>query len=164
MSAMYALYQDGDSAQIAVDALRAAGVYDDEIVVISSEPMEDYEFGAIDRRSRLWYIASAGGVVGCAFAAWLTRFTEVAWPLSTGNMPIVAWWPNLIVVFELTMLGAILSTVLTLVVSAGLARRVPPLYDPAVSSGKILVGVESARDGAAVERALVSAGSTVITR
>ena len=36
----------------------------------------------------------------------------------TGNMPIVAWWPNLIVMFELTMLGAILATVITLFVSA----------------------------------------------
>lgn len=164
MSALYALYDEGDTAQIAVDALRAGGVRDDEIVVISSEPMEDYEFGAIDHRSRLWYVASAGGVLGCAFAAWLTRFTEVAWPLQTGNMPIVAWWPNLIVVFELTMLGAILSTVGTLVVTSGLGRKVPALYDPAISSGKILVGVDSPRDRAAVERALASAGSSVVVR
>ena len=26
-------------------------------------------------------------------------------------MPIVAWWPNIIIMFELTMLGAILVTV-----------------------------------------------------
>jgi len=164
VSAVYGLYEDGDAAQIAVDALRAGGVYDNEIVVISSEPMEDYEFGAIDHRSRLWYVASAGGVLGCAGAVWLTRFTEIAWPLSTGNMPIVAWWPNLIVVFELTMLGAILSTVAALVVTGGLARRVPPLYDPAISTGKILVGVDSPRDRAAVERAILSAGSPVVVR
>ncbi len=164
MSNLYALYDDGNAAQIAVDALRAGGVRDNEIVVISSEPMEDYEFGSLDHRSRLWYVASAGGVLGCAFAAWLTRFTEVAWPLPTGNMPIVAWWPNLIVIFELTMLGAILSTVATLVVTAGLARKIPTLYDPAVSDGKILVGVESPRDRAAVERALLSAGAPVVAR
>ena len=67
--------------------------------------------------------------------------TELAWPLQTGNMPIVAWWPNLIVIFELTMLGAILATVLTLFITAGLVRRPPPLYDPEVTDGKILVGV-----------------------
>ena len=33
-------------------------------------------------------------------------------------MPIVAWWPNLIIIFELTMLGAILATVVTLFVTA----------------------------------------------
>jgi hypothetical protein len=74
-------------------------------------------------------------------------------------MPIVAWWPNLIVVFELTMLGAILSAVLTLIVSAGLARRRPALYDPEVTNGKILVGVEDPRQDrlADLERALRAA-------
>ena len=164
MSALYALYDDGDAAQLAVDALRAGGVNENEITVISAEPMEDYEFGGIDRHSRLWYIASAGGAFGCVFATWLTRFTEIAWPLSTGNMPIVAWWPNLIVIFELTMLGAILSTVVTLVLTGGLARRLPPLYDDAVGHGKILVGVAAPRDRGAVERALISAGSPVVSR
>ena len=164
MSAVYALYDDGDKAQLAVDALRAGGLNEDEITVISAEPMEDYEFGGMNRHSRLWYIASAGGAIGFLFATWLTRMTELAWPLPTGNMPIVAWWPNLIVIFELTMLGAILSTVATLVVAGGLARKVPALYDPAVSRGKILVGVESPRDPAAVERAMVTTGAAVVSR
>ena len=162
MSALYALYPDGDAAQRAVDALRANGVGDRDITVISSEPMEDYEFGGIGRRSRLWYIASAGGFAGFLAAALLTWFTEVAWPLQTGNMPIVAWWPNLIVIFEMTMLGAILATVGSLVVTAGLGRRVPRLYDPEVANGKILVGVESPQDRAAVERALLAGGAPVV--
>ncbi len=45
------------------------------------------------------------------------------------------------------MLGAILATVATLIVTAGLLRRRPVLYDPAVSDGKILVGVENPSDG-----------------
>ena len=164
MTAVYALYAGGDAAQIAVDALRAGGIGENEITVISDEPMEDYEFGGLQHRTRLWYVASAGGVVGCLAATWLTRMTEIAWPLSTGNMPIVAWWPNLIVIFEMTMLGAILSTVATLVVAGGLARKMPALYDPAVSHGKILVGVDSPRDRLAVERALMSAGGAVVSR
>jgi len=156
MNGCYALYRDGQSAQRAVNALRTAGIADADIAVITSEPMEDFEFGAMNRHTRIWYIASAGGLLGLALGTWLTRMTEVAWPLPTGNMPIVAWWPNLIVMFELTMLGGILATVATLLVSAGLVRRVPKLYDPEVTNGKILVGVENPRDGAAVERALRS--------
>ncbi|HMD34104.1 MAG TPA: quinol:electron acceptor oxidoreductase subunit ActD [Vicinamibacterales bacterium] len=154
--AVYALYDTGESAQRAVNALRATGIADADIAVISSEPMEDYEFSAINHRTLIWYIASAGGFVGLALGTWLTRMTEVAWPLPTGNMPIVAWWPNLIIMFELTMLGGILSAVATLIVTGGLARKVPALYDPDVTNGRILVGVESPRDGAAVERALRS--------
>jgi hypothetical protein len=57
------------------------------------------------------------------------------------GLPTFAWWPNLIIIFELTMLGAILATVTTLVVSARLGRT-STIYDPAVSDGQILVGVE----------------------
>jgi len=164
MSAVYALYSEGHSAQRAVNALRSAGVADDDITVISSEPMEHFEFGEMHRKTRIWYIASLGGLVGLLSGAWLTRMTELAWPLPTGNMPIVAWWPNLIVVFEMTMLGAILATVATLLVSGQLLRRTPRLYDPAVSHGAILVGVDSPRDAASVERALATAGDARVKR
>jgi hypothetical protein len=164
MSAIYALYDDGDSAQRAVNGLRNAGVADGAITVISDQPMEAYEFGEMNRATRIWYIASGGGLIGLVFATWLTRMTELAWPLPTGNMPIVSWWPNLIVIFELTMLGAILATVATLLVTGQLLRRRPALYDPRVSDGKILVGVENAARAEDVERALVAAGSPQITR
>lgn len=163
MSAVYALYTDGDAAQRAVDALRSSGVPDAEITIVTDEPMEDYEFGSIDKHSRLWYIASGGGFFGFLGAVWLTRFTEIAWPLPTGNMPIVAWWPNLIVIFEMTMLGSILATVATLIITGGLARKRPALYDPEVTTGKILIGVDAPRDSAAVERALLAGGGQVKT-
>ena len=164
MSAIYGLYDDADGAQRAVNGLRNAGVADSAITVISDQPMEAYEFGEMNRATRIWYIASGGGLVGLVFATWLTRMTELAWPLPTGNMPIVSWWPNLIVIFELTMLGAILATVATLLVTGDLLRRRPALYDPRVSDGKILVGVENAARAEEVERALVAAGSPQVTR
>ena len=164
MSAIYALYDTGDAAQRAVNSLRNAGVADSAITVISDQPMEAYEFGEMNRATRIWYIASGGGLIGLVFAAWLTRMTELAWPLPTGNMPIVSWWPNLIVMFELTMLGAILATVVTLLVTGELVRRKPALYDPQVSDGKILVGVDGPARADDVERALVAAGSPRIMR
>jgi hypothetical protein len=165
MTAVYGLYTTGDAAQRAVNGLRAAGYADRDITVISAAPMEEYEFSHIDRETYLWYIASGGGLLGLLFSTWLARFTEVDWPITVGNMPIVAWYPNLIVMFELTMLGAILSTVITLIVSAGLGRRMPKLYDPEVTQGKILVGV-AAPDGARmadVERALSAPGAELKT-
>ena len=99
-----------------------------------------------------------------ASAVGLTWLTEVSWPINVGGLPIFAWWPNLIITFELTMLGAILATVATLLVTGELLRRRPALYDPRVSDGKILVGVDSPSRADDVERALVSAGSPQITR
>jgi hypothetical protein len=140
---MYSLYADGASAQQAVNRLRAAGLRDREITVLSSEPMEDYEFGEMDRATWMWWIACGGGLAGLAMAFAITWVTETWWPMNVGGLPTFAWWPNLIVMFELTMLGAILATVVTLVVTARLGRR-GGLYDPQVSEGKILVGVEHA--------------------
>jgi Alternative complex III, ActD subunit len=162
MSAIYALYSDGDAAQRAVNSLKAAGLTAESITVISGEPLEHHEFFETERSTWMWYIASFGGLVGLSFATWLTRMTQLAWPLKTGNMPIVAWWPNLIIMFELTMLFAILASVITLLVTAGLPGRGPAIYDPQVMDGKILVGVVDPTDPVAVERALGVADTTVI--
>jgi len=59
-------------------------------------------------------------------------------------------WPNLIILFELTMLGAIVATVAALVVTARLGRHLG-LYDREVSDGKILVGIERPPDSAITE-------------
>ena len=166
MSAIYALYPDPDSAQRAVNHLHAAGIAGSDIVVMSGEPFEEQPFAQQDKATWLWYIACAGGLAGMLFSAWLTRMTELAWPLPTGNMPIVAWWPNLIVIFELTMLGAILATVATLFVTAKLPRRTPAFYDPEVTNGKILVGVENPAQAnvLALERALMAVGAAELKR
>ena len=95
MNAVYGLYPDGHAAQEAVDRLRAAGVDEDDITILSSQPMEDFEFGRRGRENWMWWTASLGGLVGGLFGTWLTRATQQAWPLETGGMPIaidVNYW------------------------------------------------------------------------
>lgn len=164
-TAMYALFADPDSAQAAVDNLRAAGVADRDITVISSEPFEDYRFSHRDKATWIYWIAGAGGAVGLATGAWLTSMTERDWPLLTGGMPIVSMWPNLVIMFELTMLFAILATVATLLITTKLPRRRPALYDAGVSEGQILVGLENLRSVSidALRRALSVRGGRVRT-
>jgi hypothetical protein len=161
VTAIYALYRGPEEVQQAVDSLRAAGVRDRDIIVISSEPIEEYEFSHRDKATWMYFIAGVGGAVGLAFATWLAWFTQIAWPLPTGNMPIVSWWANLIPMFELTMLGGIVATVITLLITARIPSRQPKLYDPEVSDGKILVGVEDPAPGSVngIERALLNGGA-----
>jgi hypothetical protein len=164
MTAMYALYNEPDEVQRAVDNLHAAGIADASITVISGEPIEEYPFSHRDSATWLYRIAGLGGLIGFAFSTWLTASTQRAWPLVTSNMPIVSWWPNLIVIFEMTMLGAILATVLTLLITARLGLGASAIYDPAVTAGKILVGVEHPADGLRekIEGALTSAAPVTI--
>ena len=162
MKALYALYSDGSAAQQAVNRLRAAGLADHDITILTAQPMEDFEFGHIDKQSYMWWIACLGGLIGMASGLGLAYLTEYAWPINTGGLPTFAWWPNLIITFELTMLGAILATVITLIVTAFIGDRGRTLYDPEVTDGKILVGVENPKDPGPIEQALRAAPGGVL--
>lgn len=165
MTAIYGLYDDARDAQRAIDQLKAAGIDERRIVVVSGEPHEDMPFSEMHPPTRMWWIACAGGLAGFAAALSLLWYGQTSWPMEVGGLPVFAWWPNLIVAFEMTMLGAILATVVTLLVSAGLERG-GGLYDPDVSEGRILVGVEnpaaSAVDG--IEQALHAGADVRIKR
>ncbi len=159
MKAVYALYTSPESVQRAVDGLRAAGVAEKAITIMSSEPLEEYEFGRRDQKTWMTWIAAGGGLIGMLTGYLLTSITQQAWPMNTGGLPIVTHWSNLIPIFELTMLGAVFATVITLLVSARIPGWQPRLYDPEISNGKILVGVENPADAAAIERTLRASGT-----
>jgi hypothetical protein len=161
MKAVYGLYSDPHVAQLAVENLRAAGVADADITVISSEPFDHFEFGHRDAKTAMPWAAVAAGATGLALSYYLLGAGQRAWPLVTSGMPIVPMWPNLIIIFEMTMLSAILATVIYLFVSAGLPSRGGKMYDPEVSDGYILVGVENPADTARLEPALAIEGGRV---
>lgn len=143
MNWVYGLFDNPDAAQKAVDLLRRAGATEAEIEVISSEPFEEYEFSHRDSATWLHKIAVAGGVAGFTAAWFLTSVTQRLWPIDTGGMPIVSGIPNAIVIFEMTMLGAILATVGTLLITASIPSPAGKMYDEEVADGYILVGVEA---------------------
>jgi ActD protein len=158
--AIYGLYSDPESAQLAVDKLRRQGVRNDSITVVTSQPYEEYEFSHRFKQTWIFWIAAGGGALGLALGLGLALLTETSWPIVTGGMPIVAWWPNIIIMFELTMLGAILATVVGLFITTELPTRKSRVYDPEVSQGKILVAIEKPadKDIATFERTLRAAG------
>lgn len=143
MSGIYGLYRDPYAVQRAVDGLRKIGLAEHEIIVMSSEPFEEFEFSDRDKANWLRWIAGGGGVLGLVSAYFLTSLTQMSWPLKTGGMPIVAIWPNTIIMFELTMLFAVLATVIALFITAKLPGQKSPIYDPEIMNGYVAVGVEN---------------------
>ena len=133
---------------------------------MSSEPREEYEFGQRDRKTWMPQIAVVGAATGLMIAYLLTSLTQQAWPLDTGGMPIVSLYANMVPLFELMMLGAVLATVATLFVTAKLGQKGKEIYDPEVSNGKILVGVADPSEATItkVEQALSSAGIVELKR
>jgi len=163
MKAVYGLFSTPEAAQHAVDSLRRIGVSDRQITILSSEPLEHYEFAKKDSKTWMNWIAVAGAAIGCTFAYLLTSVTQKLWPLGTGGMPIVTNWANMIIIFELTMLGGIFATVITLLITAGIpGSRKGKLYDPEIVDGKILVGVTNPSDSGMIEGALKTVGSGIL--
>ncbi len=163
MKAVYALCGDPELARRSVDALRAAGVPDSEITVISSEPLEEYEFSQRDHKTVMPWVAALGGLLGGCSGFLLASTTQKLWPLPTGNMPIVTTWTDGIITYELTMLGAIVATLFTLLLTARIPSWKSKLYDASVSEGYILVGVENPAkiSLAALETRLREAGNSL---
>jgi Alternative complex III, ActD subunit len=169
MNAIYGLYPDPDSAQRALNVLERAqselGFNDRDIAVLSGEPYEEYGFGQREHKTRMPWLAALGGLVGGLCGFWFVSFTQKSYPMISGGMHLVTKWSDGIITYELTMLGAILTTLFTLLITA----RIPDwsgrkLYDPAISNGKILIGVtnppEKAREE--LERRLRGAGAETV--
>jgi hypothetical protein len=145
MKAIYALFPGPAAAQDAYDELQRSGaslgIDGSKIVVISSEPWEGYEFSHDHAKSPMFLFATIGGIVGGTLGYLLSSYSQRAYPLSTGGMPIVTAWTNGIIIYEMTMLGAVLTTLITMLVTAGLPDFKEKLTDPEIWTGKILVGV-----------------------
>lgn len=170
MNAIYALYADPDAAQRAVTLIERAGprlgLSVQKIEVLSSEPFEEHEFGRREAKSYMPWLAAFGGVLGGLSAYQFVTAVQRSFPIVTGGMSITPLWTNGIIVYELTMLGAILMTVVTLLLRARLPDWRKQLYDPAVSEGMILVGVTQPPSGsvAEIERVFREAGAEQVKR
>jgi hypothetical protein len=145
MRALYGLYADAEGAQRAVDSLRAASSelkFDaKQIIIVSGEPHEGYEFTDSHATSSPYRWAVLGAAVGGSTGYLLTTLSQKSYPIHTGGMSLTPGWTNGIIVYEMIMLGAILTTLVVLLIGAGLPNFKGVLSDPEVGKGKILVGV-----------------------
>jgi hypothetical protein len=135
-----------------------------QIVIVSGEPHEGYNFADSHITNRPYGWAVLGAAIGGTCGYLLTTLTQRAYPIHTGGMPLTPPWTNGIIIYELTMLGAILTTLITLLLGARLPNFKGVIKDPEIWQGKILVGVadppESSQPG--LMKCLLKAGATEV--
>ena len=105
-----------------------------------------------------------GAVVGGTCGFLLTTLSQKSYPIFTGGMSLTPAWTNGIIVYEMIMLGAILTTLVVLLIGAGLPNFKGVITDPEIWNGKILVGVVDAPENsqAELEKRLLQAGASQV--
>jgi hypothetical protein len=131
------IFRDVESAAKAAEGLVREGFTEGQIDSLSSVPYPDGVLVRTKQNTWFRWIALAGGIAGAMAGFGLAAGTAWLYPVQTGNKPIIALYPTAIVTFEVTMLFAIIGTMLGMFLEMGL----PPLrkrpYDPSISEGCI---------------------------
>ena len=161
--AMLGVFRDADGVVQAVEGLRTAGIETDDIEVLSDTPYPENAFGEGHHKHRLYVFPFVGAACGLSVGLMLTIATQIAYPMVTGGKPVLSIPPMINVMYEGTMLGAILFTIMGIIFESRLPNFSAAPYDPRISEGYL--GVLVRRSGgrvSAAERALRDAGAVDI--
>ncbi len=157
------LFNQADDAAQAVDNLKEAGFGDNDYDIMTGTPYPEGAFGEPHGRHRLYTFPFIGALCGFSVALLLTAATQLNYPMVTGGKPILAIPAMLIVMYEGTMLGAIIFTVLGVLFESRVPRLGLGLFDRRITEGAIgvVVSCDEARLGQA-ETALREAGAAEV--
>lgn len=127
---MFGVLAEFDRPEQLVEAIkvtRRAGIRSFD--AYSPYPVEELTEALGFDENILPWLTFAGGIFGAAVGFGLQVWTNHAYPIEIGGRPIIAWQPFLMITFELTVLGAVLSAVFGMLV----LNRLPRLHHPVFS-------------------------------
>ena len=152
-----------NDARIAIGRLLHDGITPDAMEVMTSQPIHGEPFLPDRNPTKLRTWALAGAVIGLLGGASLATITALNYPLVKGGMPIVSPWTVGLITFETTMLGAVLATLVGLLVELRLPNFKSLPYDPSVVDGGVVLAVScSDSSRSSVERTIKAAGATKV--
>lgn len=135
------VFTDLESAGNGVTKLLQEGFVETQITSLSSVPYPDGVLVRTGQRSWLHWVTLASGVAGAVAGFCLAAGTAWLYPVQTGDKPIIAFYPTGIIVFEVTMLFAIVGTMAGMFLEMGLPSLKVRPYDPAIAEGSIGISV-----------------------
>jgi hypothetical protein len=138
---LLAVFPDLAPAADAIDKLRALGLSDDQMNVISGIPATEAMLGRPSQWTNVPRLAAGGAVLGFCAGAFLTFVTPYLYPvpIQVGPQAFIPGPPTFVILFELTMLGMLLSTFLGVFLDSYFPNYRPMEYVKEVSDGKIAV-------------------------
>jgi ActD protein len=158
-----AKFAEPAEARAAIRRLLQSGIAPESMEVMTSQPIHGERFIPEQKPTRLRTWALSGAGIGMLGGFSLATITSLNYPLIKGGMPLVAPWTVGIITYEATMLGAVLATLVGLLVEVRLPnfRNLP--YDSSVADGGVLLAVQCPdQTRSAVEDAIGAAGATKV--
>ena len=134
---LLALFEDIDPAADAIEKLHEMGITDDNINVISGVPIMHKMLGRPHPWTNVSRLALGGAIAGFCFGVFLNYGTPLLYPVPVGGQYITPIPPGMILIFEMTMLFALLSTFLGVFLDSYFPNYRPLEYVPEISDGKI---------------------------
>jgi hypothetical protein len=131
------VYKDLDSAVAATDALADANFTREDFDVLTNAPYPEGAFGEEPGRHRLFMFPLIGAASGFSVGLLITAGTQLAYPLVTYGMPLLSIPPMIVIMYEGTMLGALIFTVIGVLFESRLPRLRLGVYDTRITAGSI---------------------------
>jgi hypothetical protein len=142
------LYAEPESAANAMAALQQAGFGPADLEVLTDSPYPEGAFGEQPVHHRLFVFPLVGAACGFIVGLLFTIAVQVAYPEVQGGKPLLSIPPMINVLYEATLLGAIVLTVAGVVFESRLPDFGGDPYDTRISEGFIGVLVRRPRDRA----------------
>ena len=161
---LLAIFEDIDPAAHAVDKLRALGIHDSHVTVISGTPITEAMLGRKPQWSNVTRFAMGGAFIGLCVGIFLAYGTPNLYPITVGGRWIGVP-PTIVVMFEMTMLVMLISTFLGVFLDSRFPNYTPTQYVPEISDGRIALLIECPQDEEKnVETAMNELGAESVKR
>lgn len=135
---LLAVFPELEPAADAIDKLGSMGISHDQMNVISGVPVTEAMLGRPSQWTNVPRLALGGAVGGFLVGLFLV-LTPMMYLVPVGGQPAIPGPPSVVLLFELTMLGLLISTFLGVFLDSTFPSYRPMHYVPEISDGKIAV-------------------------